>query len=341
MIPIPIGETWRTRTERLPPAVHRIGGSDAAALLGLCPASWGEGCTPWGMWRRARGEAIPGPDPHALPIRRGRALEPYLLELADADPFGGCVVDPARPWLVGSPDGLRSDDDHDGPTVVECKTTDNWGPWGPAGDIVEWDDGAPVIPPHVYVQVSIYLHLLPAAACAEVIVAGPSWPLDPVGASVVAAAAERGPAHEYFARMVYDALDIRDAPGTGGIRTYRIHRNEAQIAAIVAAVEEARERIMVRGERPEVDGSDDCRRVLTRAATGAPRRMTGAEAELARRYAAAKRAADAAQAELDTLANQVRAAVGSAPALIGDGQIGSGAPRVSVDSTGRIRTTNL
>lgn len=340
MIPIPIGETWRTRTERLPPAVHRIGGSDAAALLGLCPASWGEGCTPWGMWRRARGEPIAGPDPRALPIRRGRALEPFLLAIAGADPFGGCVVDPVRPWLVGSPDGLmrRYLPVHSS-VIVECKTTDDLARWGASGAIDAWDDAAPVIPPHVYVQVCIYLHLLPDAEAADVIVAGPSWPLDPVGASVVAALDDRAPGQVMPA--VAAALDLRSAPEMAGIRNYRIHRNADQIAAIVAAVEEARETIMVRGERPEVDGSDDCRRVLTRAATGAPRRMTGAEAELARRYAAAKRAADAAQAELDTLANQVRAAVGSAPALIGDGQIGSGAPRVSVDATGRIRTTNL
>lgn len=336
-IPIPPGSTWRDHAHLLPPAEHRIGGSDAAALLGLCPPSWGEGTTPWGMWRRARGEPIAGPDPESLPIRRGRALEGYLLDLAGAHPFGGCVVDPARPWLLGSPDGMRT-----ARRVVECKTAWSWDSWGPGGDIDEWDDTAPVIPPHVFVQACIYLHLIPETDGAEIIVAGPSWPLDPVGASVVRALSWHGAIVETIAEALADAVALRSLEWHEGIRTYRIHRDDDQIAAIVEAVEEARERIMVRGERPPVDGSTDCRRGLTTPATGAARRLVGPTLDLATRFAAAKRARERAEAAEALAANELRAALGSSRALIGDpAGPGRPTPRVAVDSTGRLTITGL
>ena len=96
-----------------------IGGSDAAAILGLSP--W---CAPLLLWQRKTGRA---PEQEvSFAMRRGQKLEPVARRLYEglvgweAPPV--CVEHPTRPWLRVSLDGL--DPWGDVPLEIKCPNGD-------------------------------------------------------------------------------------------------------------------------------------------------------------------------------------------------------------------------
>lgn len=105
-----------------------IGGSDAAAVLGL--SKWK---TPYDVYLDKRGLSDPIPSNRAM--RLGSAMEPIILSEYAAE-VNVNVSKPKQmffskecPWMLVNLDGLRHDDGR----VVEAKRSDNPDFWGPTG----------------------------------------------------------------------------------------------------------------------------------------------------------------------------------------------------------------
>lgn len=100
------------------PARVTLGGSDAAAAADIDPY-----CSPVMLWLYKTGRAK---RPQTEAMRWGNRLEPVIVEaLRDEGrnvtyPLVGEVSDPARPWLVGHPDGTVDGD------LLEVKTANTW-----------------------------------------------------------------------------------------------------------------------------------------------------------------------------------------------------------------------
>jgi putative phage-type endonuclease len=139
-----------------------IGGSDAAAVLGI--SSWK---TPYEIYLEKIGENTPTGDEDSFDLRRGRALENFVLDEyrratgLELEP-GGFLRHPEIPWLIGNPDARAQGDGR----IVEAKTARNGQGWG--------DPGTDEIPLPYLTQVHHYLMADPAAPCADlpVLIAG-------------------------------------------------------------------------------------------------------------------------------------------------------------------------
>lgn len=305
---------------------NRIGGSDVPAILGV--SAW---AGPWDIYRRKHlgiSEEIT-PEKQAL-FDRGHAAEPAVLadyalatgrELLELPP---CTIrHPDHEWLVGSPDGFAVDPEL-GLIGVEAKSAERVDGWGlqaegvsatldedapPFAEIRAGEDGAGLIPDTYLFQVLTYLAVTGLPAWDVHLVAVPFgwW-------EVLAAAQQRMPWADLLAL----------APEKGiHRRTVRVWRDEAAQSALVARVVDWRERHLVRGEEPLLDGSEACRDVL-RDRCGVPadkqiRAATREETDLLVRFAQLRAAKKATEADLDEVQNRLRAAMGSAYGIAGGG----------------------
>lgn len=131
-------------TSPTPLVRYTLGGSTMAAAAGIDP--W---LSRVGLFLRLKG-VTSGPDSEA--IEWGKRLEPLVLDAIDR--AGWDVIeraqkewsDPARPWLIGHPDGFVAYSES--LAVAEAKTTNRWAHRS-AGDVpVTWQ-----------AQVQTYMHL--------------------------------------------------------------------------------------------------------------------------------------------------------------------------------------
>lgn len=124
-----------------------IGGSDAAAILGVSP--WK---SKLGLWQEKRGISIPDPIPGPRLVW-GQRLERTILQGYSEDHnrpirFGGRQFRRSAryPWMIGHPDAEAED------RIVEAKATDRLDErWG--------EDGSDDVPAHYYAQVQHYMIL--------------------------------------------------------------------------------------------------------------------------------------------------------------------------------------
>lgn len=141
-----------------------IGGSDAAAVLGL--SKWK---TPYQVWLEKRGEAAPIEDNE--PMLWGRVLEPAIRQQY-AERTGrtvrildGMLRDETHPFMLANLDGVTDDQ-----RLVEIKTTRSAQEWG--------EPGTDEVPQAYLIQVQHYLSVtkLPVADVA-VLIAGSDFRL--------------------------------------------------------------------------------------------------------------------------------------------------------------------
>jgi putative phage-type endonuclease len=217
-------------------AVDVIGGSEAAAVLGVSPYS-----TAWSLWESKR---EPKKDKPTEPMKRGNRWEPAVLaEYEDESRIQ--VITPAAavgkqhgtivvlsshrcPWLRATPDAFGVDQ-RGTFGQVEAKTAVDATKWSPEPGIVieRWDDScADIVPPHIAIQnyVQLITSELPwVDACALV----------PKGKWLV-------------------------------VRWVRIEADPSTQHAIEDALGAWREKHLIRGEAPDVDESDACNRYLAK-----------------------------------------------------------------------------
>lgn len=126
-----------------------IGSSDVAAILGVCPPSWG--ASAHSVWLDKMGWAEPRDGAH---LAWGHDMEPAILAYVarehglDLRPNKDLYRHPVEPWAVATPDALVY---RDGRPVGICEVK-NYGQsdgWGRDGD--EAGDGT--VPDHVRLQV--------------------------------------------------------------------------------------------------------------------------------------------------------------------------------------------
>ena len=239
-----IVETYATRAAWL--AARRdpltIGASEAAVALGVSPYA-----EPWSLWEAKRslasGAALPADERDQKPLQRGNRWEPVVLaEYADASE--SVVVEPGthfgRPghlvtlshrdfsWLRQSPDAFavdrRGEFGH-----VEAKTAMDRDAWTrDRGAVIErWEDGAEkLLPAHYAVQ-----------AYVQLAISGMPW---------------------------NDVCALVPAGGWLEVRWVRLMADADTQSSLVEALAEWREKHLVRGEVPTLDGSAACNRYLAR-----------------------------------------------------------------------------
>lgn len=327
----PEASTWRD----MPGAAHRIGGTTAAAMLGVCPPTWTDASL-WGVWARAHGlrrDATRHLDPV---LERGHLLEPTILDLYRQRHPGGRSVrvrltlfDDAAPWRVASPDALLSEDST--AWGVDAKSAGSYGArddWPEDGaEIRSWPAAEPYpMPIQCAVQGYWYLSVMTAAPWWDFAVLMPSRSRDAVihAAAVAVLGSTPASGHALIDRWHGRAEVIPDA---AELRVVRLHRDEATQNMIVRRVTYLRQRHLVEGVEPDPDATDACAAELIgrlRTSTRPEyREATPAEERAARAYAASKAARERAEAE-------ERAARG---VLLHAGQT---ARRLTVGDTGRV-----
>ncbi|MDI7267582.1 MAG: YqaJ viral recombinase family protein [Myxococcota bacterium] len=258
-----------------------LGATDAAAIQGV---GWR---TPWGLWSDARGESPSQADSPIL--RRGRRWEaPVLDAYHEATKYSvqGLVARVAHPehaWLRASPDAV-AEDDETRRGLVEIKTAGSSDGWGEDGTLVrQWDEGAERLIPAGY-AVQVYVQL----ACS-----GLPW------CDVVVA--------------------IPDRVELVAIRVLRIEADLETQGALVASVAAWRERHLLGGEPPPLDGTSDCTRAIARRFRGdgtkQVRPATAAERALVESYASCKARLRALEDEGDKLRNRILESIGDSYGL--------------------------
>lgn len=264
-------EAWRAHRV----ADHRIGGSDVARILGVAPSSWGG---QWSLWEERQGLAQDREGPQ---LERGHKWEPRVIEdyvamlgLPIIEGTGSVSVrHPEEPWAVASPDEFAM---HFGPkevgagakdlridylepvpsrllTGVEAKTSVLYQAWGEPGEIRSWDaEAAARIPAYYALQVYWYLEVTGLDAW-DLVVMLPSF-------------------RDFFE-----------------VKVYRIWRDPRIQSAILKRCKAWREKHLVRGHAPALDGSDVATRHLERTHGTPPdkrrRKGTAEEFELTNQYA--------------------------------------------------------
>lgn len=281
-----------------------IGASEVANILGIGFR------TPFDFWQlRTRGEPDEDIDGDLSdeteemsptdPRSRGNRWEPvvideYVAVTGRAGTAAGAflghpgalvtVRHPTIPWMTASPDGFTIDEGDVG--GLECKTS-VVSPrcWGPHGTVIPDADAFD----EAIVPGSYYTQTQWQAACLDV-----------------------------------PYVDLAVLLGSYRLRVYRILRDDSCIRQLVVQVGAWRERHLVRGEAPPIDGSDGARGWLSRryaAVKTQERRATEDEAEKIRAYVVAKAQQKAAEATADQLRNEIALAMGSAYKLfLGAGQ---------------------
>lgn len=302
----PTREAWLA-ARRSPTA---IGASEAAAVLGIHPH-----LDAWSLWQSKRGATADDASPV---LARGHRWESAVLAEYE-DMSGARVVAPGahfgrpghlvtlaateRPWLRESPDAFAVDSTgalgH-----VEAKTAMDPGAWSPtAGVIIErWADGAEEhVPPHYAVQAYVQLE-----------VTGLPW---------------------------NDVCALVPHGGWLAVRWVRILRDPETQGQIAAALEAWRDRHLVAGEAPDVDGSRACNRYLAAAFQARPARVaTADEAAKLRELARLRSDAKTIEARVAWLTNELVTAAAGARLLVTPvkgapyGQPQASAGRTTVDA---------
>lgn len=142
-----------TREQWLEQRRSGLGGSDAAAVLGLSP--WR---SPVSVYLEKLG--LSEPRPENLPMRAGKRLEPFILDEYLRETGGRADLNtrlyrhPEAPEILGTPDALREDE----PLGVELKWVSERGAaaWG--------EPGTDEVPDYYHVQCDVYMAItgLPA-----------------------------------------------------------------------------------------------------------------------------------------------------------------------------------
>ena len=256
-------------------ASDTIGASEVAAVLGVHPQM-----SAWDLWRKKR-EGI-GVEQTSVMGRGHRWESAVLADYSDAsgnkvvapgDYFGHpgeliTVANDAFLWLRSSPDAFAWQGDTLG--HVEAKTSLHAGAWSPDKGVVieKWDDAfASLIPPHYSVQ-----------AYSQLAATDMPW---------------------------NDVCALVPEGGWLGVRWVRVMRDVPTQQAIVAAAEAWRERHLVGGETPPVDGSEGCNRFFG-ARQGPAREARNADAEEAawlQRLASLRASAKEIDGEVKKLTN--------------------------------------
>jgi len=128
-IPVTAKVSEQSREEWLAQRSTGIGGSDAAAILGISP--WTSG---WALWKEKIGEAPPVAETDAM--RRGTETEPMIRKaFAAVTGFEVVTTDysyrhPEIPWMLANLDGLVLDDFTGKPrAILEIKNSHNARGW--------------------------------------------------------------------------------------------------------------------------------------------------------------------------------------------------------------------
>lgn len=286
---------------------NRIGASEVASILGV------EGAyrTPWEVWGEKTG-ALPRPEPTAAERRvleRGQRWEHMVLSeyaeqtervtLSPGDAVGqpGALVivrHAVESWAVCSPDGVVIDPEY-GTGLVEGKTAQIASAWGEVDvTLASADDYTPDLAPAPYVCQSF-------------------WQLATTNVPFV---------------------DLACLLPRYSMRIVRILPDLAYQDQIVNQVGEWRERHLIRGEEPPVDGSEACGRYLTKRFPGKGkdvRDATAEEAELLRTLANVKAARKECESTEETLCNQLHALMGDTYGV----RLASGAKALLIPMKGR------
>lgn len=123
-----------------------IGGSDAAACLGIAPKSWKR--TPLTVYRQLIGEQPATEESEAM--RWGKIHEPHVL--AEYARRTGRKIrrspellrHPEHPWMVAHLDAVALDDVGQPSRVIEAKTSGMGWDWGRSSDVFDPTDEVPV-----------------------------------------------------------------------------------------------------------------------------------------------------------------------------------------------------
>lgn len=299
-------------------APDTITASEAAAILGVHPQS-----SAWYVWCRKRG--LFAEDGNEATQRGNRWESAVLASYEDAS--GNIIVPPAQyvgrgarqgprrrrsskslvilhhakyDWLRASPDAFARDS-HGVVGHVEAKTAMHASGWTPDVGIVipRWHDGAEqLVPAHYAIQCYVQLA-----------VSGMPW-------------------NDLCALVV-----------TGGwpdVRWARFLRDEGTQNEIVEVLEAWREKHLVRGEEPPIDGSRACTQFLASKYVPRPaRQATDDEAAKIRNLAAMKAQTKALEARIDVAKNElIAAADGSVLLLTADKKGPRGQTQVAAGKAG-------
>lgn len=206
----------------------------------------------------------------------------------------------APSWATASPDALAFPV---GAPIrgVECKTSVVPGRlWGPHGTVIRRaDDYDPAICPPGY-----YLQCQWQCLCLDL-----------------------------------ECVDLAVLLGSYRLRVYTIVRDDGYLRELLNDVAGWRERHLVRGEAPPIDGSEGARAWLAQrfaATEGERRAATEAEARLIREFAEVRAERKLAEVEEDALRNRIALAMGPATCLYLPGE-----PRGVTLSAGRSRRMSV
>lgn len=244
-----------------------IGGSDAAAILGISP--WSSALQ---VYLEKRGEETPDESDASERMVWGQRLERTVLAGYQEDTgiavrAGGFRRSKTHPWAIGNLDGIARD------RIVEVKVTDHMG--------AKWDDGPQGIPPHYYAQVQHYL-MVASLTLADV------------------AVLERG-----------NRLHVRP-----------IEWDQAFCEEMMQEEETLWQRVLD-GDPPPPDGSASARQALRsiypQAAPLSEADATPLTQGKMTAYLVYRQEQKAIQQRMDVLANEIRAEMGEAERLIGNG----------------------
>lgn len=290
-----------------------IGASEAALALGVSPYG-----TAWSLWTSKMERA--SEERERAPLRRGNRWESAVL--AEYEDASGCrVILPGEkfgkpghlvtlandrfPWLRESPDAFAIDAVDGSEGHAEAKTAMHRDAWSPEPGLVieRWDDGCEtLLPAHYAIQGYVQLAVT-------------DLPWNDLCALV--------PMHGWL-----------------GVRWVRLMRDEETQGQIVESLAAWRERHLVGGEAPDVDGSKACGRHLARAFQKRPARPARPDEEDAiREYASLSATIKAAKERKDLLANTLIERADGARLNLGPGpkdpygqpQFSKGASRIDVE----------
>jgi predicted phage-related endonuclease len=271
-------------------APDTAGASDAAVMLGVSPYA-----TPWAFWESKRRTAD---EKRVDVLTRGHRWESAVL--AEYEDESGCqlvsveqacgapivtIAHPDTPWLRQTPDSFAIDP-RLGLGQPEAKTAMHAHMWSPERGIVidRWEDRfAELVPAHYAVQGYIQLHssMLPWVDLCALVLGG----------------------------------------GWLQVRWVRLLRDLETQAALVAALTEWRERHLLGGEPPPVDGSDACNHYLARTTPlleFKPKRVaTDDERTMMERLALVRARSKADEAEGELLRNRLVVAANGCRLLVG------------------------
>ena len=290
-------------------AEHRVSSTDVAAILGVSPFA-----SPWSVYAaKVEGVGRRWSPAELADLERGHKWEGRILEdytdLTGRDvvrPGIAIIVHDDHPWAIASPDGWVFDAGNAGADPdggVEAKTSRDESGWGPHGaEIRNWGLGSnAIIPPYYATQVYWCL----------AITGLPWWDV---------------------------AVAIPQARDFPEVRAIRVWRDAETQQALLDQVGAWRERHLVGGEAPPIDGTDACAASLRRrfpTAAREKRAATGEEEALILRLAAAKRRQREAETEADLVKNLLAERIGDAKGLT-FGTPGKGVPGVTwVRGSGR------